>query len=433
MLVDKDINISEIMVDEEELRQVLNLLRSIKELSDSCRNGSITVSVNGDWGTGKTSYLRTLESFYRDYCGYPTVFFEAWKHQSDENYLFSLILEIESIPFYKRHAKLKETLKSVRKILWSATFGITDIVLRNLNYSLQDVEKIMELVESKSFIYQSYYRETFKLFQETIEKIARAKVSKKHKNKELEEKWKEIERTNPEIERLKPETRKLVLIIDDLDRLIPENAFKIIEALRFYFDVNNVIIIMGINDKVLEGYVKKVYHLNDEGISEKFLEKIFHHSFYLSTSRINNIHLRNFLNENGELNDKGEKLKNIFEEIDLTLTHRTWIKIINKIIEEHEDSEKFPDIKTVFQVILLQLFPNFEYLNRRYPEKIKVEKLAEVVAGEAEENTLSFEEDKALDILRKDTTFLRFPEEALKKILGACLTLIKPSSKVEEL
>ena len=80
MLVDKDINISEIMVDEEELRQVLNLLRSIKELSDSCRNGSITVSVNGDWGTGKTSYLRTLESFYRDYCGYPTVFFEAWKH-----------------------------------------------------------------------------------------------------------------------------------------------------------------------------------------------------------------------------------------------------------------------------------------------------------------------------------------------------------------
>ena len=62
-----------------------------------------------------------------------------------------------------------------------------------------------------------------------------------------------------------------------------------------------------------------------------------------------------------------------------------------------------------------------------------MEKLAEVVAGEAEENTLSFEEDKALDILRKDTTFLRFPEEALKKILGACLTLIKPSSKVEEL
>jgi hypothetical protein len=436
MLVDREVSIGEIALDEGELWKVLTLLRSIKELSDS-EKGSVVVSVNGDWGTGKTSYLRTLESFYRDYCRFPTVFFEAWKHQNDRNYLFSLILEMESLPLYKRYNFLKERLRQIGKLFWASTFGFADIVLRNLNTSLENVVKVMELVESKYFIYESAYKQNVKIFRETIEKLAKAGVSKKFVNEELREVWERIEEkfsnTDMEIRNLKPESRKLVLLIDDLDRLIPENAFKIIETLRFYFNVENVIIVMGINDKILENHVRKTYYLDADDLSENFLEKIFHHSFYLSASKINEIHLREFRDSSGRLNEKGKKLKEILERIDLILTHRNWVKVINRIAEEHtihRQSDEFPNVKRVISALLLQLFPDFEYFNRKFPNKVEIENLA-AAEKKGDSNFLSFEEREALKILKNDTTFVGYPKQTIKRILNVFLEFTETKGEQE--
>ena len=83
MLVDRCINVENLLHDSEELNRTLYFLKTIKELADNNLGGSLTLAVNGDWGTGKTSYLKIAESFYKDYLEYPVLFFEAWKYQND--------------------------------------------------------------------------------------------------------------------------------------------------------------------------------------------------------------------------------------------------------------------------------------------------------------------------------------------------------------
>ena len=82
MLVDRFIGIEHLQYDGFELNRILFFLKNVKKLTDFNFGGSITVAVNGDWESGKTSYLKIVESFYRDYLGYPVLFFEAWKYQN---------------------------------------------------------------------------------------------------------------------------------------------------------------------------------------------------------------------------------------------------------------------------------------------------------------------------------------------------------------
>ena len=86
----------------------LHLNNKEKENLDNRGKGSLTVSINGSWGSGKTTILRTLEDYYK-YIEAPVVFFEAWKYQKDENIMHSLLLDIHDIEGLDIKIKNKKT------------------------------------------------------------------------------------------------------------------------------------------------------------------------------------------------------------------------------------------------------------------------------------------------------------------------------------
>lgn len=59
----------------------------------------LIAGIFGGWGTGKTSLLRGLESYYKESKGMPVLFFEAWRYQGDRG--------IECL------TKIREQLKTV--------------------------------------------------------------------------------------------------------------------------------------------------------------------------------------------------------------------------------------------------------------------------------------------------------------------------------
>ena len=399
MLPDREINIDIVVEDENELGKFLEFLKTLKKLTDSTKGGSLTFSVNGDWGSGKTSVLRVIESFYRDYCKYPVIFFEAWKHQDDDNYLFSLLLEL-------RDAITGRQIKGkITKIMKSVGLSLADWYMKEkTKLSIEDIKESLKLVEKGYFIYSSRRKENFKKIKELIRAVIESGGSKI--DSALQEIWERLDSDEEiSLENLKPESRKLVIIIDDLDRLIPENAFRMIESIRFYFDVENVMIIMGINDRVLETYVKERFYISndDTSYSENFLEKIFNYSYSLSSSKINNIHLRCIGNE------EKEKVREILSDINLYLTHRKWIKVINRIIERENYAENLVD--SVFKALIYELYPEFEYYSRRYPDIDFLRSMK----GNAE----SHQEKEALKKLLSDTTFLIHPDRTAEKLSKA--------------
>lgn len=170
MIVDKPLDFTDILADENERARTVLLLNNINKLLNSNTRGSVCVAVSGDWGSGKTTYLKALESYYGAHAECPVLFFEAWKHQDDENPLVPLILSIKDIPSLK--PDIMPLLEAVVKPLLVSTIAVSDIVLNFFTKKgIHSIERAFEFVENEKLALKSNYRENIKVLQKAIEKI----------------------------------------------------------------------------------------------------------------------------------------------------------------------------------------------------------------------------------------------------------------------
>jgi len=424
MILDKPLSIMGILASEAERNRFFLFFDLINQLVEDGRRmdaaegkGSVSVAVNGDWGSGKTTYLKTIESFYRDFCGFPVVFFEAWKYQEDENPLVPLVMEIKESAGITPQLKAKFT--RILKPMAAAGLTFSDMLLHTLTgKNLDDIEKNLKRVEDEFYKRSSKYRDNLKELETAVRGLAQ-KFKPEKVNSEFQKEW---EKYSPG---LKISGHKLlVLIIDDLDRLVPEKAFKIIETLRFYFDIDDVLIIMGVNDEILNDYVSEHYGLkNDESQNKirggNFLEKIFQWQIELSSVEISDYHLRS-ISENKILSsEEVDKTKLILKKLD-PLTHRKWIKICNRIEKditiEKKNNESIVSLgKIIFFALLKELFPEFEVLSRRFSEEILEDIFSKGM--DSKDNMAS----EVLDKIKKDTSCFYFPERNFELIREATL------------
>jgi predicted KAP-like P-loop ATPase len=353
MIVDKPLGVEDFLKKSEEKERVALLLSRINRLLKSNQGGSITVSISGDWGSGKSSYLKAIQSYYRDFRGASTLFFEAWKYKDEKNILLPLIKKIKDINGISSQTKAK-LQKLIKPILASSLLTSEFFLKKTLDIDIKDIKKTLKLIEESSMFLNSKYQDNLTNFKKTIEEMIKNYKSPTNDNHYL---WENID-----IE-YSLEKAPFVLIIDDLDRLIPKEAFSVIETLRFYFDVDNVLIVMGINDKILNSHIKSYFQIDDKDSKERFLEKVFQYNYELSHSMLNNLHLRNFSDE------QKETIKSVVINIQ-KLPHRKWIKILNRLNPQTISSD------SVILAILQELYYEFELKSREFDDilgKIRTE------------------------------------------------------------
>lgn len=423
MILDKPLSIKEIVGSEAERNKFSLFIDLVNRLVEENRDmdagkGSVSIAINGDWGSGKTTYLKAVESFYRDYCGFPVVFFEAWKYQEEENPLVPLVMEIKEStgisPLFK--AKLTRIVKPIA----AAGLTLTDMLLHSLTgKDIGDMEKNLKRVEDEFYKRSSKHRDNLKELREAIKGLTRD-FKPKNVNRDFKKEWEAYSsEVNP------PGQNNFVLIIDDLDRLVPEKAFKMIETLRFYFDIDNVLIVMGINDEILNDYVYEHYGLRENSSQNKsrgenFLEKIFQWQYELSSVEISDYHLSGI--RESKLLDPGQvdKVELILKELD-PLTHRKWIKICNRIekeirIEINNNGTVVSPGKTIFFALLKEHYPGFEILSRRFSEEM----LGDTFSKGMESESAIVKE--SIDKIKNDTSFFYFPERNFESIRKAAMT-----------
>lgn len=414
MLVDKPLTPEEILKDENERERVRFLLSTINALVKENQHGSVTISVNGDWGSGKTTYLKVIESYYRDFCQFPVVFYEIWRYRDDKNPLIPLIMEIRDLPDI--NSAMKRILSKILKPILASGIVLSDIFLNAVTEGkrIKNVKKTLQLIEKEQLPFISKYRENLKLLSDTIKKIKDNYTASKERLI-YKDKWNNIN-NKPDQGLPKPNDKKLfVLIIDDLDRLLPNEAFKIIETLRFYFDIDDLLIIMGINDEILNEYILKLYEVKDKRGGERFLEKIFHWNYEFSYAELNNLHLRSLVEVIKDIEDI-ERIKSIFLSLD-PLPHRKWIKIINRIengvIFEGKDYRDMLEW-LIFSALMKELYPGLELFSRRSPRLLE-----NLYKGDGEDETIK----EALKKIEEDKSYLDFPKRSYDRIKDA----IKPT------
>ena len=194
----------------------------------------LTLAIQGDWGTGKTSIMYQVEEKLKEKSSsnskrkIKTIFFNTWQYSQfdmDKNLAVTLITdlidELEVTDVNKRE-NFKKSLAVITKSMeyLKLDFGILNI--EKINYQL------LKLISNE-------------------EKANNLKNLKQNLQSIIDDSIKE---NNYE---------KIVIFIDDLDRLVPKKAIEFLEILKLFLDCRNCVFVLAIDYNVVLRGIKSKY------------------------------------------------------------------------------------------------------------------------------------------------------------------------------
>ena len=193
------------------------------------------ICLYGGWGTGKTSLMQLIDQkLNKKEIG--SVWFDPWGHQFDENPILGLLHKIVNT----------FSLGSEGKKLLLVIAGALSSMLLNVmtKTSIKDIDDLGWRVEEERF----QVREERIRLREHFEELIQQALAKK-------------------------KLKRIVFFIDDLDRCMPPNVMKMLEALKLYLNLPGCVYFLGVDRAALEVGVKHYY--KDLDVSEaNYLDKI---------------------------------------------------------------------------------------------------------------------------------------------------------------
>ena len=239
----------------------LKMSRYSAVLSNFIKQGDtpLTVGLQGEWGTGKTSMLyMLLEHFKRE--NIATSWVNTWEYSMFRN-------PAETTP------------------------AILKGMLTNLKLSCGEnwtIEKKTEAGMKKVFSFFGNVANQVIANQTGVDiKGAIVHEEANREQAEIAEIKKEIENIIANlIEHPKNDYKKVVFLVDDLDRIPPDQAVEVLESLKNLFDVPNCVFVLAIDyDVVVKGLESKFGKKTEENEREfrSFFDKIIQVPFSMPT------------------------------------------------------------------------------------------------------------------------------------------------------
>ncbi|MBF0547522.1 MAG: hypothetical protein HQM08_23985 [Candidatus Riflebacteria bacterium] len=213
----------------------------------------ITISIQGDWGTGKTSMMNLIkENLEKEHKNVLSIWFNTWQFSqfNMQSHLSLSLLSYFIEALDTQNTSVAKTLGKLGKgFLRVATTLIAEKTLGEVNASaLSGQENAIDIA-----------REIVNLKKE-LESLVHSKLSKDGKE-------------------------RLVVFVDDLDRLQPEKAIELLEVMKLFLDVNKCIFLLAVDYNVVVQGIKKKYEGMDDAKGKSFFDKIIQLPFNLPVSQ----------------------------------------------------------------------------------------------------------------------------------------------------
>ena len=201
----------------------------------SC-NTPMTIAVQGDWGTGKTSIMTMIKNELRNSKNLNLVWFNTWQFSQFNlgdklplTMLNKLVNEVSN-------NKESENFKYIKK----AMVGVADAILGHISGGALEVSSFLDNEEN---LFEAVER-----LKESFQRLVNEKAG---------------------------DEGRVIIFIDDLDRIEPERAVELLEVLKIFLDCEKCIFILAIDYSVVTRGVKVKYG-NDfsESKGKSFFDKI---------------------------------------------------------------------------------------------------------------------------------------------------------------
>lgn len=268
-MVNKDIPIDRIEQDK------FNVVPKVKSICDYIYDSEspITIALQGEWGSGKTSFMNLMDYFLCRHVDntkerFEPIWLNTWAlsvEKSEDDVVRQIVLELLH--------KMNDNFSEVKQKIRAYSDNIKEYSYSILNTSLKLTKLDNEFTEM--------------VLDKAFKNSAQTDITAK--KKKLNEKLKEEFESRKE--------KGFVIFVDDLDRLEPVLAVSILEALKNLFDLNYCVFVLAIDYDIVSNGVKKKYGdivVNGRDISRDFFDKLIQIPYTLPMSKYD---VSDFLNE----------------------------------------------------------------------------------------------------------------------------------------
>lgn len=306
-----------------------NLIRIVRQLADN--HQGCTFAIDGRWGSGKSYILDVFEeqiSLFQDPDAagsrYIVFRYDCWQYDYYDEPAIAIIAAIRDA-YEKYHRLFSEANPKIK-----AALGVAKDLGKDLFYNV---------IETKFGWSLKSYEENYKL-----KKAGQEEDTAKGLKYDTFFQFKTVlNKTRDQLSKM-AEDKPIIIIVDELDRCIPEYAIKVLERLHHLFENQpNIVVLLAYDGQKLNHVIKNIYGIETQDV-QHFMRKFIDFSVQLDNGLVSdsfwerhNRYLKLFnidsLNED-ELQQLNEFTSKIFSGTDA----RTQEKIIERIILLHKFS-----------------------------------------------------------------------------------------------
>ena len=231
---------------EDLLHKESEFLEPFYQLIDDAVEPPFAISIDGLWGTGKTTVMKLLEAKFRDR-QYPVFWFNPWKYSQNSDVVLAFLQALVNDKNYRPvYEQIKDSSGKIFQVVMHIGLNTALKFVTQGAISLGDVKEQFKDVELPFETYQDMVVKLEDAFRDLVNAISK--------------------------DRGKP----LIIFLDDFDRCLPQDAIKLLEALKNLFVTRGcrVIFICGIDTRVAKNFIRDHYKVTDD-FAVNYFRKIF--------------------------------------------------------------------------------------------------------------------------------------------------------------
>lgn len=202
----------------------------LTQIVKNTEDGS-TLSINADWGYGKTTFVKMWDAMLQSE-GYKTIYFNAWESDFVSEPMLALIDGLRNTTFDQDFAfEQRQQLSATVDTIIGITRAIPVIkIIGDVGKAVKDgVDQCIE--DTNDFQRTQSLQSLVAEFKERLSNYAKT-ISK---------------------------DKPLIIFVDELDRCRPDYAVQMLERIKHFFAIDNIIFVLSIDKKVLCKSIEAVY------------------------------------------------------------------------------------------------------------------------------------------------------------------------------
>lgn len=193
------------------------------------------LAINNKWGTGKTTFVRMWEQLLINK-NFKTIYFNAWENDFEDNPLTAFVGEL-SIINKKENEKFNKLVENAAII----SKNVAPAILKAFFKKYIDSETLVDGISDTT-------KSLLEIFKDDIKEYSKRKES-----------ISEFKNCLSQFVTNEANSKPLIFIIDELDRCRPNYAVLLLEQVKHFFSVPNIVFVLSIDKTQLGSAICGVY------------------------------------------------------------------------------------------------------------------------------------------------------------------------------